>query len=87
MRVHAGRLGLNGRRIDFAREHLAIAAAAAVAVDAEVPAHADEPGLKIRAPVERAERSKDLEEDLLRQIFRFLVGADERYATLNTLRQ
>ena len=55
----------------------AIAPAAAIAIDAEIAADADEPGLKVRAAIERAERSEHLQENLLRQIFRFVVGAHE----------
>src|SRR5688500_681680 len=77
MCIDAGRRSLHGRRIHLAREHLAIAASAAVAIDAEVPADANQPGLKVRAAIERAERSKDLEENLLREVFRFFVRTDE----------
>jgi hypothetical protein len=46
-------------------------------VDAQVPADADQPRLKIRTPVERVERLEDLQEDFLREILGFLVPADE----------
>ena len=42
-----------------------------------VPAHADEPRLKVRAPVERAERPEHLQENLLGQVLRLVVRADE----------
>jgi hypothetical protein len=77
VRAGPGGLRLHVCRVHFAREHLTIAPAAAVPIDAEVPAHADEPGLEVRALVERVERAKHLQEDLLRQIFGFFIGADE----------
>ena len=46
-------------------------------IDAQVAADADEPGLKIRAPIERTERLEDLDEDILREVFGFLVASDE----------
>jgi len=46
-------------------------------IDAEVAAHADQPRLKICAAVEGIERLEDLQEDLLREIFRLVVLADE----------
>src|SRR6185503_3091764 len=46
-------------------------------VDAQIAAHADEPCLEVRATVERAQRLEDLQEDVLRQIFGFVVLADE----------
>ena len=36
-----------------------------------------EPGLEVRAPVERVERPENLQKDVLRQVFRFIVTADE----------
>ena len=64
-------------RVDLVIDRLALLTDAAVVIDAEVAADADEPGLKIRAPIERAERLEDLQEDVLRQIFGFLMPADE----------
>ena len=46
-------------------------------IDAEVAADADDPRLEVRATVERRQRLEDLQEDVLRQIFGFLVLADE----------
>src|SRR5207245_11652972 len=63
-------------RVDVAIDRLALLADAAVVIDAEVAADADQPRLKIRAPVERVERLEDLQEDVLREIFRLVVLAD-----------
>ena len=65
------------RRVDVARHRLAFLAHAAVVIDAEVAADADEPGLEIRAPIERVQRLEDLEEDVLRQILGLVMAADE----------
>ena len=46
-------------------------------IDAEIAADADQPGLKVRAAIERVERLEDLEEDVLRQILGLVVLADE----------
>jgi hypothetical protein len=46
-------------------------------VNTEVATDADEPGLKVCAPVERVERPVDLQEDFRAQILSFLVSADE----------
>jgi hypothetical protein len=46
-------------------------------VDAQVAADAHQPGLKIGAPIERVQRLEDLEKDVLRQIFGFVVAARE----------
>jgi hypothetical protein len=46
-------------------------------IDAQVPADADDPRLEVRPPVERGERLEDLQEDVLREVFRFDVFADE----------
>ena len=46
-------------------------------IDAEVAADADEPGLEVRAPIERVQRLEDLEEDVLRQVLGLVVPADE----------
>ena len=50
---------------------------APVVVDAEIPADADDPRLKVRATVERGERLEDLQEDILGEIFGLVVLADE----------
>ena len=64
-------------RIDVAIDRLALLADAAVVIDAEVAADADQPGLEVGAAVERVERLEDLEEDVLRQILGLVVLADE----------
>jgi hypothetical protein len=46
-------------------------------IDAQVTAHADQPGLEIGAPIERVQRLENLEEDVLRQILGFVVAAGE----------
>ena len=46
-------------------------------IDAQVAADADQPGLEVRAPIERVERLEDLEEDVLREILGLVVLADE----------
>ena len=46
-------------------------------IDAEVAADADDPGLEVRATVERLQRLENLQEDVLREIFGFVVLADE----------
>src|SRR4030095_9081089 len=50
---------------------------AAVVIDAQVAADADDPGLKVSPAIERAQRPEDLQKNVLRQIFRFVVLADE----------
>jgi len=64
-------------RIHIAIDRLAFFAHAPVVIDAQIAADADEPGLKIRAPIERTERLEDLDEDVLREVFGFLVPSDE----------
>ena len=64
-------------RVDLARDRLPLLAHAAVVIDAEVAADADDPGLEVGAPVERLERLEDLQEDVLRQILGLVVLADE----------
>src|SRR5438132_12399016 len=54
-----------------------LAAHAAVVVDAEIAADADQPGGEVRAAVEGRERLEQLEEDVLREIFRLVMAADE----------
>jgi hypothetical protein len=63
--------------IDIARDRLPLLPHAAVVIDAEVPADADDPGLEVRAAIERVQRLEDLEEDILREIFRLVVPPDE----------
>ena len=46
-------------------------------IDAQVAADADQPGLKVGAPVERVERLEDLQEHVLRQILGLVVLAGE----------
>src|SRR6185503_8909257 len=64
-------------RIHLARNRLPFLSNAPIMIDAEVPADADNPRLKIRPSIERIQRLEDLEKDILRQIFRFVVLADE----------
>ena len=64
-------------RVDLARDRLPLLAHAAIVIDAQVAADADDPGLEIGAPVERLERLEDLQEDVLRQILGLVVLADE----------
>ena len=73
--IAGGRLQLAG--VDVARDRLALLPHAAVVIDAEIPADADDPGLKVRAAIERGERLEDLQEDILREIFGLVVLADE----------
>jgi len=63
--------------IDVAIDRLSLFPRAAVVIDAEIPADADEPRLEVRAPVEGRERLEDLQEDVLREIFRLVVPPDE----------
>ena len=76
------RPALGGRRLQIVRVHVArdrlpFLPHAAVVIDAQVAADADDPGLEIGAAIERVQRLEDLQEDVLRQIFRFVVLADE----------
>jgi hypothetical protein len=64
-------------RIDAAIDGLALFADAAVIVDAEIAADADQPRLKIRPPVERIERLEDLQENILREILGFVMASHE----------
>jgi hypothetical protein len=64
-------------RIDVAIDRLAFLPHAAVVIDAQVAAHADQPRLEVRAAVERVERLEDLEKDVLRQVLGFVVLGDE----------
>ena len=72
-----GAAGVSSPGVDVAIDRLALLAHAAVVVDAEIAADADQPGLKVRAPVERVERLEDLQEDVLRQILGLVVLAGE----------
>jgi hypothetical protein len=63
--------------VDITVDRLALLANAAIVIDAQIAADADQPRLKIRAPIERVERLKNLQEDVLREIFGFVVLADE----------
>ena len=63
--------------VDLAVDRLALLPYAPVMVDAEIPADADQPGLEVRAPVERMQRAEDLQEDVLREIFGFIVSSHE----------
>ena len=65
------------RCVDVPVDRLALPTNAPVVVDTEVSADADEPGLKVGAPVKRVERLVELQEDFLTQIFSLLVSADE----------
>jgi hypothetical protein len=55
----------------------AFLADAAVVIDAEVPRHADQPGLEVGPAVEGVERLENLEEDILRQVLGLVVLAGE----------
>jgi hypothetical protein len=46
-------------------------------IDAEVATDADQPGLEIGAPIERAKRLEHLQKDVLREILGFVVPPDE----------
>ena len=76
------RADLRGNRrqvvgVDPAVDGLTFLPHAAVVIDAQVPAHADQPGLEVGAAVERRERPEDLQEDVLAEIFGFVVAAHE----------
>ena len=59
--------------IDVAVDRLALLADAAVVIDAQVAADADQPGLEVGAAVEGVERLEDLDEDVLRQVLGVVV--------------
>jgi hypothetical protein len=67
----------SARRIHVAVDGLALLADAAVVIDAQVAADADEPRLEVRAPIEGVQRLEDLEEDVLRQVLGLVVLAGE----------
>jgi hypothetical protein len=46
-------------------------------IDAEVAADADDPGLKVRPAIERAQRLEDLQEDVLGEVLGLVVLAHE----------
>src|SRR5687767_3430556 len=77
VRPAVGRSRLQVAGIHLARDGLALLPDAAVVIDAQVPADADDPRLKIRPPIERAQRLEYLQEDILRQVLGFIVLADE----------
>ena len=64
-------------RIHLARHGLALFAHAAIVIDTEIAADADEPGLEIRPAVEGVQRLEDLEEDVLGQVLGLVVPAHE----------
>jgi hypothetical protein len=78
-----------GQRTDLARHRrdvvggqvavdgLALLPHAAVVVDAQVAADADEPRLEVGPSIEGVERPEDLQKDVLRQVLGFVVPADE----------
>ena len=55
--------------VDVVGDHVVLPADAAVVIDAEVAADADQPRREVRAAIERVERLEQLEEDVLREIF------------------
>lgn len=63
--------------VDMTIDRFTLSPDAPVVVDAQVPTNADEPRLKVRALVERVQGSEDLQEDLLTEVFRLIVSADE----------
>ncbi len=73
--------------VDVPIDGFPLLADAAVVVDTEVPADADQPRLEVRPPIEGVERLEQLQEDVLGQVLGFVVLAHELYATLNTFRQ
>ena len=73
------------RRIHIAGHRLALLPDAAVMVDAQIAADADEPGLEVRPPIERVQGAENLEEDVLRQVFGFVVTADELVGEIEDL--
>ena len=77
VRARARRGRLQVVRVDVARDRLPLLPHAAVVIDAEVAADADDPGLEVRAPIERVQRLEDLQEDVLREILGLVVPADE----------
>jgi hypothetical protein len=61
----------------WATGHLPFLADAAVVVDAQVAADADQPGLEVGAAIEGVERPEDLQEDVLGEVLGLVVLADE----------
>src|SRR5262245_34032216 len=59
------------------RHHVVFTAHAAIVVDAEIPADADQPCGEVRTAIERLERLEQLEKDVLSEIFGFVLAADE----------
>src|SRR5580765_402734 len=60
IRPAIGRCRLQVRGVDLARDRLPFLPHAPVMVDAEITADADDPGLKVRAPIETAKRLENL---------------------------
>ena len=73
--IRRGRLQIAG--VHLAGDQLPLLAHAAIVVDAQVAADTDDPRLKICATVERVQRLENLQEDVLGQVFGFVVLADE----------
>ena len=74
------RAGCGGREVGHVHppvEGLALLANTPVVVDAEVAGDADEPGLEVRPPVERAQGLEHLQKDFLGQVLRLLVPSHE----------
>src|SRR6185436_605468 len=65
------------RGVDVAVDRLALFPDAAIVIDAEVAADADQPRLEVRAAVEGTQRLEDLEKDVLREVLGLVVPADE----------
>ena len=63
--------------VDVAVDRLVLPADAAVVIDTQVTADADQPGLEVRAPIEGIQRLEQLEEDVLREILGLVMPADE----------
>ena len=63
--------------VDIAIDRFALLADAAVVVDAQIAADADQPGLKVGAAVEGVQRLEDLQKHVLRQILGLVVLAGE----------
>src|SRR5260370_29924575 len=63
--------------VHIAVDRLELLANAPVVVDAQVPADADQPRVKVRASIEGIERLEDFQKDLLGQIFGFRMPSDE----------
>src|SRR4029450_11702937 len=64
-------------RSHTARDRLPLLADAAIVIDAQITANADDPRLKVRPSIERPERLEDLQENVLGQVFGLVVLTDE----------